>query len=124
MVSGIINFMRNIGSSVGTSLVTTMIARRGQYHQSVLVSNLAPGNPAFLNAVNGLTNRLLAAGFSAEDASARAFERLYRSALAQATTLAYIDTFWLLGMAAAIMFGLSFTLKRNEPGQGGQQAEG
>src|SRR5215475_10790375 len=32
-VAGIINFMRNMGSSVGTSLVTTLIARRSQYHQ-------------------------------------------------------------------------------------------
>src|SRR5579862_8283201 len=31
-VAGIINFMRNIGSSVGTSLVTTMLARRSQFH--------------------------------------------------------------------------------------------
>src|SRR5579863_10026374 len=29
-VSGLINFMRNIGSSVGTSMVTTLIARRAQ----------------------------------------------------------------------------------------------
>src|SRR6266478_1450831 len=32
----LINFMRNMGQSVGTSFVTTWIARRGQYHQSVL----------------------------------------------------------------------------------------
>ena len=32
-VAGIVNFMRNMGSSVGTSLVTTLIARRSQFHQ-------------------------------------------------------------------------------------------
>ena len=36
-VAGIVNFMRNIGSSVGTSLVTTLIARRSQFHQARLV---------------------------------------------------------------------------------------
>src|SRR3984957_8662198 len=35
-VSGLVNFMRNIGSSVGTSMVTTMLARRAQFHQSIL----------------------------------------------------------------------------------------
>jgi hypothetical protein len=35
-VAGIINFMRNIVSSVGTSLVTTVLARRAQVHQVVL----------------------------------------------------------------------------------------
>ena len=35
-VAGIVNFMRNMGSSVGTSLVTTLIARRSQFHQARL----------------------------------------------------------------------------------------
>ncbi|MDR5728651.1 MAG: DHA2 family efflux MFS transporter permease subunit, partial [Terriglobia bacterium] len=30
-VSGMVNFMRNMGSSIGTSIVTTMLARRAQY---------------------------------------------------------------------------------------------
>ncbi|MGB7611678.1 MAG: DHA2 family efflux MFS transporter permease subunit, partial [Candidatus Acidiferrum sp.] len=38
-VAGIVNFMRNMGSSVGTSLVTTLIARRSQFHQARLVQN-------------------------------------------------------------------------------------
>src|SRR5580704_3433321 len=44
-VSGIVNFMRNMGSSVGTSLVTTMLARRAQFHQEVLVNHISAGNP-------------------------------------------------------------------------------
>ncbi|HEX7797716.1 MAG TPA: DHA2 family efflux MFS transporter permease subunit, partial [Vicinamibacterales bacterium] len=122
-VSGLINFMRNIGSGVGTSMVTTIIARRAQYHQSVLLSNLNNGDPTFFKTINGLTNQLTAAGFSAEDAMARAVGAVYRSGLQQAMTLAYIDTFWVLGMAAAIMFALSFTLRKNEPGQGEHHAE-
>jgi len=123
MVSGIINFMRNIGSSVGTSMVTTMIARRSQYHQSILISSVTPGNPTFLNGVNGLTSELMRAGFSFDDAQARAHASLYRAAQQQAAALAYIDTFWLIGLAAAIMFALSFTLKNNAPGQGAAHAE-
>jgi DHA2 family multidrug resistance protein len=123
MVSGLINFMRNIGSSVGTSMVTTIIARRAQYHQSVLVENITSGHSPFLNSVEGLTNRLVQAGFSTPDAQARAHATLYQVAQRQATTLAYIDTFWVLGVAAAIMFALSFTLNRNEPGQGAGPAE-
>jgi MFS transporter, DHA2 family, multidrug resistance protein len=36
-VAGLVNFMRNIGSSVGTSVVTTLLARRSQFHQGRLV---------------------------------------------------------------------------------------
>jgi len=33
----------------------------------------------------------------------------------QAQTLAYIDVFWILAALAAVMFGLSFVLKKNDP---------
>jgi len=49
---------------------------------------------------------------------------LYRALVGQATTLAYIDTFWVLSVGAAIMFILSFALKKNEPGGGGEVAVG
>jgi DHA2 family multidrug resistance protein len=42
----------------------------------------------------------------------------------QAATLAYIDTFWVLSVLSAIMFLLSFVLKKNEPGGGGEVAVG
>jgi DHA2 family multidrug resistance protein len=104
-------------------MVTTMIARRAQYHQTVLIDNLTPGSSTFLNGVGGLTNSLTHGGFSLHDAQARAHAVLYGSAQQQGVTLAYIDTFWVLGVISAIMFGLSFLLKRNEPGQGAAHAE-
>ena len=42
-VAGLVNFMRNIGSSVGTSMVTTIIARRAQVHQVFLVGQRHSG---------------------------------------------------------------------------------
>ena len=122
MVSGMVNFMRNMGSSVGTSIVTTMIARRSQYHQTILVGNVTQQSPTFLDTVNGLTNQLAQSGFSPDDAQMRAHARLYESAQNQAAVLAYIDTFWILGVVAAIMFALSFVLKKNQPGKGGGEA--
>ncbi len=106
-VSGMVNFMRNIGSGVGTSIVTTMIARRSQYHQTILVGNVTPDSSTFLNTVNGLTDRLTQSGSSLDQAQMQAHARLYQSAQSQAAALAYIDTFWFLGVAAAIMFVLS-----------------
>jgi hypothetical protein len=45
-----------------------------------------------------------------------------RTTLAQAQTLAYVDTFWLLALGAAVMFGLSFVLRKNDPRAGSQVA--
>jgi DHA2 family multidrug resistance protein len=117
-VAGIVNFMRNMGSSVGTSIVTTMIARRSQFHQQVLAGNTDLGNPNFQNSVNGLAQRLAHSGLGAYEAKMQAYARIYRSIQAQAGSLAYIDTFKLLAVGAAIMFFLAFILKRNNPGGG------
>lgn len=118
-VAGMINFMRNMGSSVGTSLVTTVIARRSQFHQTMLANHATESNQAFHNLVEGLTKRFVETGLSLPDAQARAYARAYRALQAQAGTLAYIDIFWLLSIGAAIMFVLSFFLRKNDPGGGG-----
>jgi len=123
-VSGMVNFMRNIGSGVGTSIVTTMIARRSQYHQTILIGNVTPDNPVSLNTINGLTQKLTQAGLSPDQALNQAHARVYQAVQGEAATLAYIDTFWFLGVAAAIMFILTFFLKKNEPGKAEAGAAG
>jgi DHA2 family multidrug resistance protein len=123
-VAGIVNFMRNIGSSVGTSLVTTLIARRSQYHQSILVDYTRPDNPNFQNSLNELSQRLAHAGLGAHEARGQAYARIYQAVQAQAASLAYIDTFMVLAVGAGIMFLLSAFLKKNDPGGGGELAAG
>jgi DHA2 family multidrug resistance protein len=117
-VAGLINFMRNIGSSVGTSMVTTLIARRAQLHQVYLVANVIPGRTTVAGATAGLSAQLLASGVQANFAARKAYALLYQTVIAQATTLAYVDTYMVLAMTAAIMFVLAFALNRNQPGGG------
>jgi MFS transporter, DHA2 family, multidrug resistance protein len=123
-VAGLVNFMRNIGSSIGTSMVTTLIARRSQFHQIYLVAHTTAGRPVFARAVHALAARLAVSGLDASRAVSQAYARLYRLLIGQATTMAYIDTFWVLSIGAGIMFLLSFALKRNAPGAEGEVAAG
>jgi len=123
-VAGMINFMRNMGSSVGTSLVTTLIDRRSEYHQSVLVGHTAYGIQNFQNLVDGARQLYIRSGMSPPDALHRAYASIYQAVQTQAATLAYIDTFMVLAVFSAIMFVLSFVLKKNEPGAGGGMAAG
>jgi DHA2 family multidrug resistance protein len=122
-VAGIANFMRNMGSSVGTSLVTTVIARRSQFHQLRLVEKARVDNPNFANAAQGMAQHFAKAGLGKHEALGTAYARIYESLLRQAGTLAYIDTFMVLSVAAGIMFFLSFFLKKNDPGGGVHVAE-
>ncbi len=119
-VSGLVNFMRNIGSSVGTSMVTTLLARRAQFHQSILAYHATNYDPAFRNQLSGLSAQLFHAGASAPDAEAQAYGRIYQSMQLQSQTLAYIDTFMVLAIAAGIMFLLAFIVQKNDPASGGQ----
>src|SRR5580698_256124 len=123
-VSGLVNFMRNIGSSVGTSMVTTMLARRAQFHQSVLTYHATNYDPEFRNQLQGLSQQLMHSGATPPDAQAAAYGRLYQSVLVQSQTLAYIDTYMVLAVAASIMFVLTFVVRKNDPGAGGEIAVG
>ncbi|MFZ0274240.1 MAG: DHA2 family efflux MFS transporter permease subunit [Acidobacteriaceae bacterium] len=104
-VAGLINFVRNIGASIGTSAVTTVLGRRAQVHQLMLSNHTGLANREFQNATAGLTGPH--AGQTA------AYARMYGTMQSQASTLSYIDTFWILGIATGIMFFLSFLLKKN-----------
>jgi DHA2 family multidrug resistance protein len=123
-VAGIVNFMRNMGSSVGTSFVTTVLARRTQYHQEILVGHLTAGSPVFHDLTRGLAGMLARSPASARGATMLAYARIYRGLQAQATTLAYIDTFKLLAISSGVMFVLAFILKKNDPQAGGGVAVG
>ncbi len=118
-VSGLVNFMRNIGSSVGTSMVTTVLARREQFHQSSLAYHATNYDPAFRNQVQGLSGQLFHAGASPPDAQVQAYGRIYQQMQVQSQTLAYIDTYKLLAIAAGIMFLLAFIVRKNDPASGG-----
>jgi DHA2 family multidrug resistance protein len=118
-VAGIVNFMRNMGSSVGTSMVTTLIARRSQFHQARLVQDVRVDNPNLVNSANGLAQHLANSGVGKHEAQITAYAQIYQSLQAQAASLAYIDTFMVLCVGSAIMFCLAFVLKKNDPGGGG-----
>jgi DHA2 family multidrug resistance protein len=115
--AGLMNFMRNIGQSVGTSAVTTLIARRSQYHQSVLAEYTSSGR--FHNALTSLAVGLARRGLSIRAGQQQALARLYALLQAQAAVLSYVDTYWLLSACSAVMFFSSFLLKKNEPGKAG-----
>ncbi len=118
--SGLMNLARNIGGSVGISIVTTMLDRRQQYHLNRMSSHLTAGSPQVQSMLQGTARALESRGFSASDAMHRAYALLQGNFFRQATMLAYIDNFWLLGVAILVMVPLVFLMKR--PPTGGEIA--
>jgi DHA2 family multidrug resistance protein len=122
--AGLLNFMRNIGSSVGTSMVTTLLARRSQFHQAMLASYTTNYDPVFRNSTKALSERLIHSGTSAADAQHQAYGMIYESLQRQSLLLSYLDAFKVLAIGAAIMFLLAFVMRKNDPRTGGEVAVG
>jgi MFS transporter, DHA2 family, multidrug resistance protein len=118
--SGLMNLARNIGGSVGISVVTTLLDRRGQVHLTYLAHNLNPANPAFRSMFQGATQAIQAHGATSTYANQQAYALIYATVQRQATMLAYIDNFRLLGFAILLMIPLVFLIKKSRPG--GQMA--
>ena len=57
-VSGLSNLARNVGGSVGTAFVATMLSRRAQAHQQVMVRDMNAGNLAYTDRVNSVAGYL------------------------------------------------------------------
>ncbi len=122
--AGLLNFMRNIGSSVGTSMVTTLLARRSQFHQAMLSSYTTGYDPVFRNQASGLSHQLIQSGTSAADAQHQAYGVIYQEMLRQSQLLSYLDVYKVLAIGAGIMFLLAFIMKKNDPRGGGEVAVG
>jgi DHA2 family multidrug resistance protein len=116
--SGLMNLARNIGGSVGISLVTTMLARRAQFHQVRLTENLSATNPQFEKALHGLSGTFQGGGSGPANALQHAYALVQGNLIRQSTMLAYIDIFWLLGAIIICLVPTVFLMKKSKPGGG------
>ncbi|HEY1658776.1 MAG TPA: DHA2 family efflux MFS transporter permease subunit [Candidatus Sulfotelmatobacter sp.] len=115
--SGLMNLARNIGGSVGISVVTTMLDRRSQAHLNYLSGHLSATNPAFRSTLQGAMRVMEAHGASASFARQQAYALIEGTLQRQANMLAYIDDFWLLGIAILAMIPAVFLMKKGRPGE-------
>jgi DHA2 family multidrug resistance protein len=116
--SGLMNLARNIGGSVGISVVTTMLDRRTQAHLNYLSANLTAANQALLRLLRGAAGAMQSHGASVSDAQQKAYALVQGTVIRQATMLAYIDCFFLLGVAILAMVPIVFLIKKSKPGGG------
>jgi DHA2 family multidrug resistance protein len=116
--SGLMNLARNMGGSVGISLVTTRLDRSTQVHLNDLSHNLSASNPAFQTMLQGAAQAMRAHGASATYATQQAYALIENTVLRQATMLAYLDDFRLLGISILAMVPLVFLMKKGRPGGG------
>jgi DHA2 family multidrug resistance protein len=118
-VSGIVNLSRNMGGDIGIAFVTTLIARRSQFHQARLVEGITAGTGTVTARLEAMARGLVHAGSSSADAMRQAYGALYRQLLQQAQTLAYLDAFYVLAWFSVAMVPLVLLTRRVTGGRMG-----
>ena len=110
--AGLINVFRNLGSSVGISVSTTLLARRAQYHQEVLSAQANALNSRYTDALHALSQTMGTVSSDAAQAALKAGGFIYQQIVQQATLLSFLDVFWILGVFALVLAPLAFLLEK------------
>ena len=115
-ISGMSNFIRNLGGSVGISLLTTFLARQTQTHQNNMVAHATRYDQAFRNLLAGTEANMRAAGSGPVLALQQGYAQVMGTIQLQATTLAYVNAFFVVAVLVACLIPLPLLLKRPKTG--------
>jgi DHA2 family multidrug resistance protein len=111
-VSGISNFVRNLGGAIGVSFLVSYLTRHRQISRVDLASHLHHGNVFFDRYWSALEESAILTGSSVVDAGHRSLAQLQQLVDSQANVLSYISAFFVLGVIVALLIPLPFLMKR------------
>jgi DHA2 family multidrug resistance protein len=122
-VSGLTNLARNIGGSVGTAFVATMLSRGSQRHEAYMIRNLTPGSPGYTSQINALKGFFSGGGNrpgtgfgSSHVSGVRAAQGyIYQQLHRQSAMLAYMDIIATLAIFCLCMIPLVFLIGKIKP---------
>jgi DHA2 family multidrug resistance protein len=121
-VSGIINFVRNVGGSIFIAVSGAIVTNRSLFHQARLQEAMQPGNPSFVNQVNALTTAFGGTG-RGPGPGLMARATIYQQLQHQAGMMGYQDIYRMLCWMSMGMIACAFLLSKNRPGQGAPAGE-
>ena len=109
--SGLYNLLRNVGGSVGISVVQTLLMRRSQLHQTELVHHLTPTSSAYQQAINQYT-QTFSGFYDKVTAGNLAIARVGQQLGQQAQLWSYVDDFRYMALVCILCVPLVWGLKR------------
>ena len=105
--------MRNLGGAIGIALLQTFLTKREQFHSNVLGQSVSVFNEATRTRLDQLTHYFLTHGIS--DPASRwhkAVVAIGNRVHQQAYTMAFGDTFYLLGAALVVALVAALLLRK------------
>jgi len=106
--AGLFNLMRNIGGSIGISIVNTIVSRHEQVHRVEMSGHINHANAAFQHLLNGATALTGRTGGS----PMQAYGLINGILSQQARLLAYVDDFQYLAAVCFLCIPIVFLLRK------------
>jgi DHA2 family multidrug resistance protein len=116
--SGLYNLLRNIGGSIGISVVSTILSRHQQVHHNELVRHIVPGDPDYQYRLNFFT-QLFSQYAPSVTAQQQAVGQIARTVNQQAMLWSYIDDLRYMALVCLccvpVVWGLKKVRARGAP---------
>ena len=119
--SGLYNLMRNVGGSIGISVVNTLLARHEQTHRNELSHNMAQYSNAFQDQLKALT-AYLSQHADPATAARQALGLLNQSLTAQSALWSFVDDFRYLAALCLLCSPIAFAMVKVRKAKGGTLA--
>ncbi|WIM12203.1 MDR family MFS transporter [Enhydrobacter sp.] len=114
--SALFNMMRNLGGAIGIAGLQTFLTKREQFHSNILGQSVSLFDEATRRRLDQLTHYFLGHGVSDQAlAWHKAVVAIGNRVHQQAYTMAFADTFYLLGMALVAALLATLLLKKAGP---------
>jgi MFS transporter, DHA2 family, multidrug resistance protein len=110
--SGLYNLLRNIGGSIGISVVNTIVARHEQLHRNELAKSLTPARITVQDSIHGMQQYLTTQGASPTTALHRAYGLINVALTGQARLWSYVDDFRYMALMCFGCVPIVFALKK------------
>jgi DHA2 family multidrug resistance protein len=114
--TAIFNLLRNLGGSFGVAIVTTMLARRAQFHQVHLVEHLTPFDRNFQLALPQISQILQDRGFIPSSLNQGSLNLIYNQLLREASMLSFNDVFYFLSIMLILILPFVLLMKKGKEG--------
>ena len=114
--TSLFNLMRNIGGSIGIAVTGTILQRQRQTTATLLGEHISIYDNTTQSLLSQITNGFIAAGSDAVTAASRAYEVLHGMLFREASMVAFVMLFRLLGVIFLVMIPLVLIMKRPKGG--------
>lgn len=119
-VSGMSNFSRNIGGSLGISILNTFMARQQQVQRVNLTSHTNHSNPFFEQRFKAMIDSFMREGFNHWTATHKAMAQISSIVTQQAIVASYVNAFWIMSVMVLLLAPLVVVLRKPRPSERGE----